>query len=47
MDIPTGVANFVIDPLLKHVILNGDNMANASFGPGNHINLKLFKIKFI
>ena len=26
MDIPTGLANFVIDPLLKNVILNGDNM---------------------
>ena len=47
MDIPTGLANFVIDPLLKHVILDGDKMVNASFGPGTqHIIFQIFQINF-
>lgn len=32
--IPSGVANFVIDPFFNEFILNGDSMANATFGPG-------------
>ena len=43
MNIPCGVASFVIDPLFNYFILNGDKMANATFGPG----FIVFVIQFI
>ena len=34
MNIPCGFANFAIDPLFNKYILNGDNMADATFELG-------------
>ena len=46
MNIPCGVANFVIDPLFNLFILNGDNMADATFGPGLVIFFAKVKINY-
>ena len=38
MNIPCGFANFAIDPLFNKYILNGDDMADATFALGLSLN---------